>query len=122
MSTFIDHLHMHLTHPRHLAHNVLWSLGVCGLLMAADQFYTGNYVSIAAGQLPENRITLLPEVDHSEDSLQLIPAINSVRGVCYIKGTDMWDAHNHRVCQTGEPVCRTVHGYIVGCETKKIIR
>ena len=171
MYTIVDHLHKHLTHPKHLLHNVLLSIGVAGLLMAVDQFYTGNYQLLAAGQMPAHTLTILPERMNAEDSdnsqdadasgmtykdqalknlnnnisatnytdsakvgvlangiykvaglPDLVPATNSVRGVCYIKGTDMWDVHNHRTCMTGEPVCRTIKGVVIGCESKRIIR
>ncbi len=139
MLLFIDHLHRHLTHPRHALHNVLLSLGIAGLLMAVDQFYTGNYQIYAAGAIPtvsyNKRLTVLPEpvVDANgkvirssaldDDGNQvLMPAINSVHGVCYIRGTDMWDVKNHRVCLTAEPVCRTIKGLVIGCESKQIIR
>lgn len=153
MYTLVDHLYKHLTHPKHLLHNVLLSIGVAGLLMAVDQFYTGNYQILAAGQMPAHTLTILPENIYSEDNKNqnndadgisytnsnkagvlvngiykvaglpdLIPATNSVRGVCYIKGTDMWDVRNHRTCMTGEPVCRTIKGVVIGCESKRIIR
>ncbi len=124
MHTIVDHLHKHLTHPKHLLHNMLLSVGVAGLLMAVDQFYTGNYQTLAAGQMPVNNLTILPESMYSDDKAlkNLIPATNSVRGVCYIQGTDMWDVRNHRTCMTGEPVCRTIKGVIIGCESKRIIR
>ena len=139
MSTFIHHAHRHLTHPKHLLHNVLLALGVAGLFMAVDQFYTGNYLIYAAGQTPKvnynKRLTILPEpaldangkvispeaLDDQGNQV-LMPATNSVHGVCYIRGTDMWDPANHRVCMTAEPVCRTIKGWVIGCETKKIIR
>ena len=152
MYTLVDHLHRHLTHPKHLLHNVLLSIGVAGLLMAVDQFYTGNYQILAAGQMPAHTMSVLPESIYSEENKNnediastnytdsnkvgvlangvykvaglpdLVPATNSVRGVCYIKGTDMWDVHTHRTCMTGEPVCRTIRGVVIGCESKRIIR
>lgn len=139
MATFIDHAHRHLTVGKHVMHNVLLALGVAGILMAVDQFYTGNYLIYAAGQIPRvsynSRLTVLPEpavdvngkliksIALDDDGNQvLIPATNSVHGVCYIRGTDMWDPKNHRVCLTAEPVCRTIKGWVIGCESKQIIR
>ncbi len=87
--------------------------------MAADQFVSGAYVTLAAGEIPVQEFSILPVKDKP---FKLIPATNSVHGVCYISGTDMWDVKNHRVCTSGEPVCRTLHGYVVGCESKIIIR
>ena len=120
MHSFIDHLHRHLTHPKHLAHNILLAVGICGVWMAADQFVSGAYVSLAAGVIPAQEFSILPV--SRDGAMKLLPATNSVHGVCYIAGTDMWDVKNHRVCNSGEPVCRTLHGYVVGCESKIIIR
>lgn len=99
------------------------SIGVAGLLMAVDQFYTGNYQILAAGQMPAHTLSVLPESIYKVEGLpDLVPATNSVGGVCYMKGTDMWDVRNHRTCMTGEPVCRTIKGVVIGCESKRIIR
>lgn len=99
------HIKKHLT-GKHLAHNMLFTVLMLGTLFSAQQFSNMmGWGGVSTAQ-----------------AVKLIPATNSIPGVCYIEGTDMANPANHRACKTGEPVCQTAAKTIIGCESHRIIK
>lgn len=109
MSKFQNQVHPHIKKHltgKHLIHNMMFSVLMLGTLFSAQQF--SNMMGWSSSG--------------SAQAAKLIPATNSIPGVCYIEGTDMWNPANHRACKTGEPVCQTEAKTIIGCETHRIIK
>lgn len=101
------HLKKHLT-GKHLIHNIVFSILLLGSMFSAQQF--------------SNMMGWSSSASNQAQAIKLLPATNSVEGVCYIEGTDMSNPANHRACKTGEPVCQTFAHTVIGCESHRIIK